>query len=86
MLVALKGIGLPKSTAVMFAPLGGLVAFTGGLTYLKYHYNKEKGRLKNMVSAISKRISYSGNANISIEDEDVYSNENTANRSGNRTH
>jgi hypothetical protein len=86
MLVALKGLGMPKSTAVMFAPLGGLVAFTGGLTYLKYHYNKEKRRLKNMISAISKKITSSRGAKISIEDEDIYSNENTANKSGNRTH
>lgn len=85
MLVALKGIGIPKSSAVMFAPLGGLVAFTGGLTFLKYHYNKEKRRLKNMISAISKKITSSGSAKISVEDEDVYSNENTANKSGNRT-
>jgi len=85
MLVALKGIGFPKSTAVMFAPLGGLIAITGGLTYLKYYYNKEKRRLKDIISSISKKITSSKGARISVEDENVYSSENTANKSGNRT-
>lgn len=72
MLVALKGIGLPKSTAVMFAPLGGLAAFSGGLMYMKYYYSREKRRLKNMISAISKKMSSSGTPAISIEDDEAY--------------
>jgi hypothetical protein len=86
MLVTLKGIGFPKSTAVMFAPLGGMVAFSGGIMYMKYYFSREKRRLNNMIRTISKKITSFGGAKISIEDEDVYSNENTANKSGNRTH
>jgi len=84
-LVALKGLGFPKSTAVMYAPLGGLIAFTGGLTFMKYYYNREKNRLKGIVSAISKKISYSKKPAIEIESEDIYSNEKTVNKSGNKT-
>jgi hypothetical protein len=86
MLVTLKGIGFPKSTAVMFAPLGGMVAFSGGIMYMKYYFSREKRRLNNMIRTISKKITSFGGAKISIEDEDVYSNENTVNKSGNRTH
>lgn len=72
MLVALKGIGFPKSTAVLFAPLGGMVAFSGGLMYMKYYFSREKRRLNNMIRTISKKITSFGGAKISIEDEDVY--------------
>lgn len=74
LLVALKGLGLPKSTAVMFAPIGGLVALTGGLAFMKYHFKKEKNRLKNMINSLSRKIISSGAPTISIEDEEVYNN------------
>lgn len=72
MLVTLKGIGFPKSTAVMFATLGGMVAFSGGIMYMKYYFSREKRRLNNMIRTISKKITSFGGAKISIEDEDVY--------------
>jgi hypothetical protein len=78
-LVLLKGLGLPKFTAVLYAPLGGLTAFLGSLTFLKYHFSKEKRRLKNMINAISRKITSSSAPEITIEDEEVYSNqENTS--------
>lgn len=84
-LVLLKGLGMPKSTAVLYAPIGGLTAFAASLTFLRFHFNKEKRRLKNIVSAISKKLRSSNAPNISIEEEDVYSNENTVNKAKDRT-
>jgi hypothetical protein len=85
LLVTLKGMGFPKPTAVLYAPLGGLVAITGGLTYLKYHFNKEKNRLNNMMKAISKKITSSTYPSISIEDEEVYTEQKSVNYSKNKT-
>lgn len=80
LLITLKGLGFPKTAAAMYAPIGGLVAFTGGLTFLKYHFTKEKRRLKSMINAISIKITSSTAPAITIEDEEVYSNqENTSN-------
>lgn len=84
-LILLKGIGMPKSTAVLFAPIGGITAFLGSLTFLRFHFKREKRRLKNIVNAISKKLRSSNTPNISIEDKEVYSNENTANKSRDRT-
>jgi len=79
MLVLLKGLGMPKFTAVLYAPIGGLTAFLGSSTFLKYHFSKEKRRLKNIINAISKKLRSSNNSSIRIEDEEVYSNlENTS--------
>ena len=75
-LVAFKGLGLPKSTSIMFAPVGGLVALTGGMVFMKYYFNREKNRLKNMIGAISKKLTSSSSSNISIENEEVYLNDN----------
>lgn len=85
MLIALKGIGFPKTTAAMYAPLGGLIAFTGGLTFMKYYFNREKNRLKNMISAISKKITSSNASSITIEDEEVYADQNESTKSGSKT-
>lgn len=85
LLVALKGIGFPKTTAAMYAPIGGLVAFTGGLTFLKYHFTKEKRRLKNMINAISRKITSSTSPTITIEDEEVYSNQKNTSNSKTKT-
>jgi hypothetical protein len=71
MLVLLKGLGMPKFTAVLYAPLGGLTAFLGSSTFLKYHFSKEKRRLKNIINAISKKLRSSNNSSIRIEDEEV---------------
>ena len=84
-LVAFKGLGLPKSTSIMFAPLGSLVAFTGGLMFMKYYFNREKNRLRSMIGTISKKITSSKASSITIEDEEVYTNENTANKSRSST-
>ncbi|XWN37952.1 MAG: hypothetical protein ROO71_03270 [Balneola sp.] len=72
LLVALKGLGMPKSTAVMFAPIGGLAAFTGGLVYLRYHFDKQKNRLKSMINSLSKKINSPNTPKIKIEDEEIY--------------
>ena len=80
-----KGMGLPKSTAAMYAPFGGLITLTGGLVYLKYHFGREKRRLKNMINAISRKINSSPNQQITIEDEDVYSTQEDTTRSKNKT-
>ncbi len=72
LLVALKGLGMPKSTAVMFAPIGGLAAFTGGLVYLRHHFDKQKNRLKSMINSLSKKINSPNTSKIKIEDEEIY--------------
>lgn len=84
-LIALKGIGIPKNTAVLYAPLGSLVAFTGGVMFMKYYFNREKERLKNMIGAISKRLTSSKSPTITIEDEEVYANQNEASKSNSET-
>lgn len=84
-LVAFKGLGMPKSTSIMFAPLGSLVAFTGGLAFMKYYFNREKNRLKSMIGAISKKISSSNAPAITIEDEEVYTNQKESTNSGSKT-
>ena len=69
----------------MFAPLGSLVAFTGGLMFMKYYFNREKNRLRSMIGTISKKITSSKAPAIEIENEDIYTNENTANKSRSST-
>ncbi len=76
LLVALKGIGLPKSTAVMFAPIGGAIAFTAGATYLRYYFEREKSRLTNLIGAISKKLGSAKTPKITIEDEEIYNQTN----------
>lgn len=69
MLIALKGIGIPKSTAVLFSPIGGLIGFSTGMIYLKSRFEKEKRRLKNIINSVSKKINDLSNPSIVIEDE-----------------
>tara|TARA_R110000868_G_scaffold37111_4_gene131328 strand:+ start:10086 stop:10856 length:771 start_codon:yes stop_codon:yes gene_type:complete len=76
-LIFLKGIGVPKSTAVLFSPIGGLVGYSAGILFLKARFEKEKKKLKNIVTAVSKKIRGFKSSTIEIEkeDEDVYKNE-----------
>ena len=68
-LVAMKGLGYPKTTAILFAPLGGLIGFSFGMTFLKFYFNSEKKKLQNIVQSISKKIRSSKSQRIHIEEE-----------------
>lgn len=73
-LVFLKGIGLPKNTAILFTPLGAVLGFSTGLLFLKSRFQKEKKRLNKIIDAVSKKVrSINSSANtINIENEDIY--------------
>jgi len=69
MLVLLKGLGYPKSTGILFAPLGGIVGFSAGMIYLKYYFNTEKKKLQNIVQSITKKIRGNKSPRINLEEE-----------------
>lgn len=79
-IVLLKGLGIPKTTAALWAPLGGLVGFSTGMVFMKAYFNSEKKKLQNIVQSITKKIRSSKTPRINIE-EDVYSTETSNNPS-----
>lgn len=75
LLVFLKGVGIPKSTSVLFSPLGGLAGYSLGILFLKSRFNKEKEKLKRIVAAVSNKIRGFKTPSIEIEEKEVLEND-----------
>ncbi|MEQ9266106.1 MAG: hypothetical protein RLN81_12835 [Balneolaceae bacterium] len=84
-LLLLKGIGMPKSTAVLFSPIGTLSGLLIGLSIAKSYFTKEKVKLKSILSSIEKKIKGSHQSKITIE-EDAYSDLSNSTSSTNKVH
>lgn len=84
-LLLLKGIGMPKSTAVLFSPIGTLSGLLIGLSITKSYFTKEKVKLKSILSSIEKKIKGSQQSKINIE-EDAYSDLSNSTSSTNKVH
>lgn len=84
-LLALKGMGFPKSTAILFSPIGGFTGLLMGLGIIKSYFNKEKWKLKSITSSIEKKILRFNENKITI-DEDAYSEVSNISSSSDKVH
>lgn len=77
-LIILKGIGLPKSTASLYAPIASIFGFGLGRFYLKSYFEKQKILLSSIQKSLNNLIrkADSSNPTISIENGAYDSEEN----------
>jgi len=73
-IIFLKGIGLPKNIAILYAPIASLFGFGLGRLYLKSYYEKQKVILTSIKKSVSGLISKSNTANqrITLEENKSY--------------
>lgn len=71
-LIMLKGLGLPKAKAILSAPIGSLLGFTGAVFYLNYKWGKEKKRFNRIKKRISELLTDSTQQRINLEESELY--------------
>tara|TARA_R110001599_G_scaffold69410_3_gene195294 strand:- start:39636 stop:40388 length:753 start_codon:yes stop_codon:yes gene_type:complete len=80
--VALDGSSI-ADFALIIAPLGAIIGLVPSRIFLKSYYKRQKKQVEGIITRISRKLKSS--PSITIENEDVYSNETTANKSKDRT-
>ena len=71
-LIAIKGLGFDKATAVMLSPVGGLLGFSSGWLYLKSIFQTQKNTFHKLKNTISQKLSFYSQQSVVIESEEIY--------------
>lgn len=74
--IALDGTNFGEVPALIFAVGGGLLGLPFAQIFLKSYYKKQKAQVQKVISAISRTFSQPEDSQITIEDEEVYTQSN----------
>ncbi len=82
--VALDGSSIAEF-ALIIAPLGALLGLIPSRLFLNIYFKKQKRQVENLITRIRRVLkTKSPEHSIRIEDEDIYTNQENAKRSGNK--